>query len=91
MDPELLPRTAYAQCLASLARTAKRFLEMTEAMKTEGTFKLVDANEFDRSPYEVCLSLYYRILHTLITNRGATIDNVRRLTSRITVADSRPC
>ena len=26
---------------------------MTEAMKTEGTFKLSDLNEFDGSPYEV--------------------------------------
>lgn len=52
-DVELLPRTTYAQCISSLALTAKRFLEMTEAMKTEGTFKMVDVNEFDGSPYEV--------------------------------------
>lgn len=57
-DSELLPRTTYAECLASLASTAKRFLEMTEAMKTEGTFKVIDVNEFDSSPYEVCSSLF---------------------------------
>lgn len=52
-DPEILPRVTYAQCVADLATTAKRFLEMTEAMKTQGTFKLSDLNEFDGSPYEV--------------------------------------
>lgn len=52
-DAEVLPRTTYAQCIAQLAQTAARFLEMTEAMKTEGTFKLADLHEFDGSPYEV--------------------------------------
>ncbi|KAM0754729.1 Other/VPS15 protein kinase [Meredithblackwellia eburnea MCA 4105] len=38
-DPELLPRITYAECIAPLAEAATRFLEMKEAMKTEGTFK----------------------------------------------------
>ncbi|GAA5884630.1 hypothetical protein JCM6882_005326 [Rhodosporidiobolus microsporus] len=32
-DPELLPRETYALCIPFLAQTAKRFLEMGEAMK----------------------------------------------------------
>ncbi|ORY82386.1 Other/VPS15 protein kinase [Leucosporidium creatinivorum] len=51
-DPELLPRTTYAQCIASLATQAKRFLEMTEAMKTEGTFKLANVHEFGGEPFD---------------------------------------
>lgn len=52
-DPEVLPRIAYAQCISFLADTAARFLQMSEAMKTEGTFKLANLHEFDGSPYEV--------------------------------------
>jgi hypothetical protein len=52
-DSEILPRATYAQCIAPLAQKAKRFLEMTEAMKTEGTFKLANVHEFAGSPYDV--------------------------------------
>lgn len=52
-DPEVLPRITYARCISFLADTAARFLQMSEAMKTEGTFKLANLHEFDGSPYEV--------------------------------------
>lgn len=52
-DPEVLPRATYAQCIALLANQAKVFLEMTEAMKTEGTFKLANVHDFATSPYDV--------------------------------------
>lgn len=56
-DPELLPRTTYAQCIAALATQSKRFLEMTEAMKTEGTYKLANVHEFGGEPFDVNLLL----------------------------------
>lgn len=52
-DPEVLVRMTYAHCIAPLAKTSARFLEITEAMKTEGTFKLNHLHEFDGSSYEV--------------------------------------
>lgn len=53
-DPEVLARVTYAQCISPLADTATRFLQLTEAMKTEGRFKLAQ-RDFD-SPYEVGFS-----------------------------------
>ena len=55
-DVEVLPRATYAQCIAPLAQCAKKFLEMTEAMKTEGTFKLTNVQDFGGSPFEVSQS-----------------------------------
>lgn len=52
-DSEELPRATYAQCIAPLAEKAKAFLEMTEAMKTEGTFKLTGVDEFAGVPQDV--------------------------------------
>lgn len=55
-DPELLPRETYALCIAALAQTAQRFLEMAEAMRTEGTFELAGLQQgFEGSPYAVRL------------------------------------
>ncbi|GAA5899743.1 hypothetical protein JCM5296_004211 [Sporobolomyces johnsonii] len=50
-DPEILPRTSYALCISFLAQTAQRYLEMAEAMKTEGTFELANLQDFEGSPY----------------------------------------
>ncbi|CEQ42196.1 SPOSA6832_04001, partial [Sporobolomyces salmonicolor] len=50
-DPEILPRTSYALCISFLAQTARRYLEMAEAMKTEGTFELANLQDFEGSPY----------------------------------------
>ncbi|KAK4047771.1 Serine/threonine-protein kinase [Microbotryomycetes sp. JL221] len=51
-DAEVLPRTAYAECIAPLAQQARRFLEMAEAMKAEGTFKVANVQDFSSSPYD---------------------------------------
>jgi phosphoinositide-3-kinase regulatory subunit 4 len=52
-DPDTYVRCVYAQCLAPLADVGVRFLEMTQAMKADGTFKLSDANNgYDKSPYK---------------------------------------
>lgn len=62
-DPEVLAKMTYAHCIASLAKTSVRFLDMTEAMKTEGTFKLTHLHEFDGSPYEV---RFFNLLSVLL-------------------------
>lgn len=51
-DADEVVRCAYAQSLATLAETGQRFLDMTQAMKADGTLKLSRTQEFD-SPYEV--------------------------------------
>ncbi|ESK97721.1 phosphoinositide 3-kinase regulatory subunit 4 [Moniliophthora roreri MCA 2997] len=53
-DPEVSVRCAYAQCLVQLADTAVRYLEMGQALKAHGSFKLLpDAQEYDNAHYEV--------------------------------------
>ena len=54
-DPEVSVRCTYAQCIVQLADTAVRYLEMGQALKAHGTFKLAaDANEYDDTHHEVC-------------------------------------
>jgi phosphoinositide-3-kinase regulatory subunit 4 len=53
-DPEVSVRCMYAQCIVPLADTAVRYLEMGQALKAHGTFKLTqDAHEYDDSHIEV--------------------------------------
>ena len=51
-------RCVYAQSLAALAEAGQRYLDLTQAMKAEGTFKLSRrrGQEYDASPYEVRLA-----------------------------------
>ncbi|KAJ7835392.1 hypothetical protein B0H14DRAFT_2796790 [Mycena olivaceomarginata] len=47
-------RCTYAQCIAQLADTAVRYLEMGQALKAHGTFKLSpEAQEYDHARFEV--------------------------------------
>src|SRR5277367_3883066 len=56
-DPELSVRCMYAQCIVQLADTALRYLEMGQALKAHGTFKLAsDAQEYDHAHFEVSYS-----------------------------------
>ncbi|TFY74461.1 hypothetical protein EWM64_g9551, partial [Hericium alpestre] len=53
-DPELSVRCMYAQCIVPLADTAVRYLEMGQALKAHGTFKLpADLVEYDEAHFEV--------------------------------------
>jgi hypothetical protein len=52
-DPEVSVRSLYAQCIVPLADAAVRYLEMGQALKAHGTFKVAaDAVEYDPR-YEV--------------------------------------
>lgn len=53
-DPDDFVRCLLAQSLAALAECGQSYLDMTQAMKAEGTFKLTKAHDFDGAPYEVC-------------------------------------
>ncbi|GAA5898472.1 hypothetical protein JCM8208_006993 [Rhodotorula glutinis] len=66
-DPEVLPREMYALCVAALAETAQRFLEMAEAMRGEGTFELQGLQQdFEGSPYAGNFDTRLQELHALI-------------------------
>jgi len=53
-DPEVSVRCIYAQCMAPFADTALRYLEMGQALRAHGAFKLsVDTQEYDEAQVEV--------------------------------------
>ncbi|TFY67174.1 hypothetical protein EVJ58_g1791 [Rhodofomes roseus] len=53
-DPEVSVRCIYAQCIVSLADTAVRYLEMGQALKAHGSYKLSpDTQEYDEAHFEV--------------------------------------
>ena len=57
-DPEVSVRCIYAQCMAPFADTALRYLEMGQALKAHGAFKLsADAQDYDEAQVEVRLAL----------------------------------
>lgn len=45
IDSSVLARIAYAQTISTIAATSTRFLDMAQALRTEGFLTLVDANE----------------------------------------------
>jgi phosphoinositide-3-kinase, regulatory subunit 4 len=65
-DPEVSVRCTYAQCLVALADTAGRYLEMAQALRAHGAYKLGIAQEGqdpEEAQFEVCVSVmvyYYR-------------------------------
>jgi phosphoinositide-3-kinase regulatory subunit 4 len=53
-DPEVSVRCTYAQCIVQLADTAVRYLEMGQALKAHGAFKLSpEVNEYKEAHFEV--------------------------------------
>ncbi|KAL7284649.1 hypothetical protein ACG7TL_001946 [Trametes sanguinea] len=53
-DTEVLVRCMYAQIIVPLADTAVRYLEMGQALKAHGTYKLSpDTQEYDEAHFEV--------------------------------------
>ncbi len=53
-DPEVSVRSLYAQCIVPLADIAVRYLEMGQALKAHGTFKVAaDTVEYDEAQFEV--------------------------------------
>ncbi|KAF9530534.1 hypothetical protein CPB83DRAFT_905184 [Crepidotus variabilis] len=53
-DPEVSVRCTYAQCIVQLADTAVRYLEMGQALKAHGAFKLTaEAREYEGANFEI--------------------------------------
>jgi hypothetical protein len=59
-DSEVSVRCMYAQCIVPLADTAVRYLEMGQALKAHGTYKLgADQQEYDEAQFEVIPNFYF--------------------------------
>ncbi|KAF8579068.1 ARM repeat-containing protein [Ramaria rubella] len=65
-DSDVSVRCILAQCVAPLADTSLRYLEMGQAMKAHGTFKLANTQEYDDALYEVSYDASLQDLQTSI-------------------------
>ena len=73
-DPEVSVRCMYAQSMAPFADTALRYLEMGQALKAHGAFKLsADAQDYDETQVEVRLGLF-PLYSTLYRNLQISYD-----------------
>ena len=84
-DPEVSVRATYAQCIAPLADTALRYLEMGTTIKTHGVAPGVktDKQEYDEVHFEVrCVYQYCRLI-------DSTLGVVRRVLIRPAFVHSR--
>ncbi|KAI9511419.1 ARM repeat-containing protein, partial [Russula earlei] len=73
-DPEVSVRSLYAQCIVHLADTAGRYLEMGQALKAHGTFKVAsDAVEYDEAQFEVPYDIALQDLQNAIQEHLITL------------------
>ncbi|KAJ8663211.1 hypothetical protein O0I10_001388 [Lichtheimia ornata] len=69
-DEDVLVRTTYASCIALLAETALRFLEMTQLLKSDSSFPVVDmdTDELDfESAYDSSLQDLKSVIQEQVT------------------------
>jgi phosphoinositide-3-kinase regulatory subunit 4 len=57
-DPDVFVRCILAQCVAPLSDTSVRYLEMGQAIKAHGSFKLAHTDEYDDALHEVIKYLF---------------------------------
>jgi hypothetical protein len=75
-------RSLYAQCIVHLADVAGRYLEMAQALKAHGTFKVAaDAVEYDEAQFEVSPTILGFSFITLSLS-GAIRCSLARLAER---------
>ncbi|OCH92765.1 hypothetical protein OBBRIDRAFT_886008 [Obba rivulosa] len=73
-DPEVSVRCMFAQCIVAFADTAVRYLEMGQALKAHGTYKLsVETQEYDEAHFEVSYDTSLQDLQTSILGALATL------------------
>ncbi|RIA90300.1 hypothetical protein C1645_712201 [Glomus cerebriforme] len=65
-DPEIFVRMTYAQCIASLAETALRFLELTQSFKSGALTDIDDS-------YEATYDSTLHELHSIIQDQVSTL------------------
>ncbi|KAG8859720.1 Serine/threonine-protein kinase [Tulasnella sp. 330] len=70
-DVDVSVRCAYAQCIAPLADTSLRYLEMGQALKAHGTLKL--PADHDDNMYDISYDTARQDLHALIQEQLVTL------------------
>ncbi|CAE6436166.1 unnamed protein product [Rhizoctonia solani] len=65
-DPEESVRCTFAQCIAPLADTASKYLELGQALKMHGTFKLSDIQDTDETAFEMPFEASLQDLHSAV-------------------------
>ncbi|THU97645.1 ARM repeat-containing protein [Dendrothele bispora CBS 962.96] len=71
-DPEVSVRATYAQCIVQLADTAVRYLEMGQALKAHGSFKLSpESQEYEN--YEVSYDTRKQDLHNSVQDHLSSL------------------
>lgn len=84
-DPEVSVRSLYAQCIVHLADVAVRYLEMGQALKAHGTFKVAaEAVEYDEAQFEVSPTILGSVLLT-----PSLLGVIRRSLARLAERDTR--
>ncbi|KAF8639172.1 hypothetical protein AX17_001659 [Amanita inopinata Kibby_2008] len=74
LDPEISVRCTYAQCIVQIANAAVRYLEMGQALKAHGAFKLPpEAQEYDNDHYEISYDASMQDLQNNIQEHLATL------------------
>ncbi|KZV87785.1 ARM repeat-containing protein [Exidia glandulosa HHB12029] len=72
-DPDASVRVMYAQCIDSIAQIAQRVLEMGQAIKAHGKFKLTEAQDLDDTKYEVSYDAALQDLQAAIQDQLVTL------------------
>ena len=63
-DPEISVRCMYAQCVVALAETAVRYLDMGQALRAHGAYKIApvagmtEGQDYDETHFEVYLACF---------------------------------
>ncbi|KAF8607280.1 ARM repeat-containing protein, partial [Ceratobasidium sp. AG-I] len=83
VDPEESVRCMFAQCIAPLADTASKYLELSQALKAHGTFKSSDLQDTDEMIFEMSYEASLQDLHSAVQDvlSTALVDpssNVKR-------------
>ncbi|KAI0088224.1 hypothetical protein BDY19DRAFT_994141 [Irpex rosettiformis] len=75
-DTEVSVRCTYAQCLVALAVTAGRYLEMAQALRAHGAYKLATAKEgqdLDEAQFEVSYDASLQELQNAVQDHLSTL------------------
>ncbi|KAH7910911.1 hypothetical protein BJ138DRAFT_1126480 [Hygrophoropsis aurantiaca] len=75
-DPEVFVRCTYAQCIAQLAETSLRYLEMGQALKAYGAYNVapgIDKQEYDEVHFEVSYDASLQDLQMAIQEQLSTL------------------
>ncbi|PFH53431.1 hypothetical protein AMATHDRAFT_187356 [Amanita thiersii Skay4041] len=74
LDPEVSVRCTYAQCIVQIANTAVQYLEMGQALKAHGAFKLAqEAQDYESAHYEISYDASMQDLQNNIEEHLATL------------------